>query len=159
MLSAPSEPDLVAALSALTTRTAGQLTNPLRALRPTDLRLPATALALSAMVWGLTFLFPGASVRVQSVPLAFTHVPPGLSIASQSVDVVEVWLRGSDFIFDSVNLGALVARCDLTVAHEGMNAVLVPSDTFDLPLGLRVERVAPPRVSIRLTRDHPPPPR
>jgi len=153
----PSEADLVAALSALTTSATGGTSRSLRAVRPTDFRLPATALALSAMVWGLTFLFPGASVRVRSVPLEFTHVPPGLTIASQSVDTVEVWLRGSDFVFDSVDLEALVARCDLASAREGVNAIHVPSDAFDLPLGLRVEGIAPREVNVRLTSNAPPP--
>src|ERR1017187_6357649 len=67
----PSEADLVAALNALTARVAAATSRSLRAVRPTDVRLQATALALSAMVWGLTFLFPGASVRVRSVPLEF----------------------------------------------------------------------------------------
>jgi hypothetical protein len=110
------------------------------------------------MVWGLTFLFPGASVRVRPVPLEFTHVPPGLTIASQSVGTIEVWLRGSEFIFDSVNLEALVARCDLASAHEGVNAIHIPPDAFDLPLGLRVEGIAPHQVSVRLNSNAPPPP-
>jgi hypothetical protein len=154
----PSEADLVVALSALTARAAARTSRSLRAVRPTDLRLQAAALALSAMVWGLTFLFPGASVRVRSVPLEFTHVPPGLTIASQSVETVEVWLRGSEFIFNSVNLEALVARCDLASAHEGVNAIQVPSDAFELPLGLGVEGIAPHQVSVRLNSNAPPPP-
>ena len=144
------ESDLVAALNALTNRAVRGTSGSLRAVRPTDLRLPVAALALSAMVWGLTFLFPGASVRVRSVPLEFTHVPPGLNIASQSVDTVDIWLRGSDFIFDSVSLEALVARCDLAAAHEGVNAIQVSSDAFDVPLGLRIDGIAPRRVSVRL---------
>jgi diadenylate cyclase len=155
----PSESDLVAALNALTTKGTGETSRPLRAGAPADVGLPAAALALSAMVWGLTFLLPGASVRVRSVPLEFTHVPDGLTIASQSVDTVEVWLRGSDFIFDSVDLAALVARCDLAAAHEGFNAIQVPSDAFDVPLGLRIDGIAPRQVSVRLSGNTPPPAR
>src|SRR4029079_8780089 len=111
--------DLVATLSALATRGGGGTSSPLKSLRPADLRLQATALALSAMVWAFTFLFPGASVRVRSVPLEFTHVPPGLTVASQSRDTVEVWLRGNDFILDSLDLQSLAARCDLSGRREG----------------------------------------
>jgi diadenylate cyclase len=154
----PSEPDLVAALNALTTRAGGEASGALRAVQPTGFRLPAAALALSAMVWGLTFLFPGASIRVRSVPLEFTHVPPGFTIASQSVDTVEIWLRGSDFVFDSVNLEALVARCDLADAHDGVNTIQVSSDAFDVPLGLRIDGIAPHRVSVRLAGNAAPTP-
>jgi hypothetical protein len=152
-----SESHLVDALSALTTTAAYEVSRSLSALRPQDLRLPAMALALSAMVWGLAFLLPGASVRVRSVPLEFTHVPEGLTIASQSAETVEVWLRGSDFIFDSVSLEGLVARCDLATAHEGLNTVQISSDTFEVPLGLRVERIAIHQVSIRLANNAPSP--
>ena len=117
-----------------------------------DIRLAATALALSAMVWGVTFLLPGASVRVRSIPLEFTHVPAGLTVASQSAETIAVWLRGSDFIFDSVNLDALVARCDLEAAHEGVNAVPIRADTLELPLGLQVERISPRQVSVGLVK-------
>ena len=134
MRAMPSEADLTAALNVLTTSIPAGAARSLPSLRPTDLRLPATAVALSAMVWGLTFLFPGASIRVRTVPLEFTHVPPGLTIASQSVNTIEVWLRGSDFFLDSVDLGALVARCDLASAREGMNVIPVPP-AFNLPLG------------------------
>jgi hypothetical protein len=146
----PGEEALVAELTALTTVAPGAARS-LTTLRPVHLGLPVAALALSAMVWGVTFLFPGASVRVRSVPLEFTHVPTGLTVASQSVDTIEVWLRGSDFFFDSVDLGAMVARFDLAAAHEGMNAIPVPPDAFDVPFGLRVETIAPRRVSVRLT--------
>jgi diadenylate cyclase len=146
-----SEAALTAALNDLATMPTGTVARRLRALQPTDLRLQATALALSAMVWGLTFLFPGASVRVRSIPLEFTHVPPGLTIASQSAETVDVWFRGSDFVLDSISLEALVARCDLATAHEGLNAIRVPSEALELPLGLRVEGIAPRQVTVRLT--------
>jgi diadenylate cyclase len=152
----PDQPGLVAALSAFATTPASGASSVLPALRPTDFKLPATALSLAAMVWCVAFLFPGASVRVRSVPLEFTHVPPGLTIASQSVDTVEVWLRGSDFVLDSVDLEALVARCDLGAAHEGSSIVQVTADAFDLPPGLRIESIAPRRVALSLA--HPAPP-
>src|SRR5262249_49458294 len=72
-------------------------------LRPTG-GLVAAALALSALVWSVTFLLPGTSVRVETVPIEFTHVPAGLMINAQSVDGVQVWLRATDFMFGSVNL-------------------------------------------------------
>ena len=149
----PGESALNAALEAITAAPAASPRLSLRALRRMNLRLPAAALVLSAMVWGLVFLFPGASVRARSVPLEFTRVPAGLTITSQSADTIAIWLRGSDFIFGSVNLDALVARCDLGAAHDGDNVIKVPADAVDLPLGLTVVRVAPRQVIVRLTRE------
>jgi uncharacterized protein (TIGR00159 family) len=152
------ESELTSALTALTTMTNGGTTRTLQLLRPADVRLLMTALALAAGVWILTFLFPGASVRVRSVPLEFTNVPHGLTIASQSADAVEVWLRGSDFVLDSVNLASVVARCNLATAHDGTNLIPVPSDAVVLPPGLRVEGIAPRQVMVRLTANSAPPP-
>ena len=150
-----SEAELEATLAALTTPRDGTASSSLRALRPADLKLQAAALGLSALVWSLTFLFPGSSVRVRTVPVELTNVPAGMSIASQSADTVDVWLRGSDFVFASVNLEALVARCDLKAAHEGVNAIRV-QPSLELPLGLRVEGIAPREVNVRLTSNAPP---
>jgi diadenylate cyclase len=149
------EAELVAALSGGTAAPDGR-SKSLHSFRPTALRLPLLALALSAGVWGLAFLFPGTSVRVRSVPLEFMNVPQGLTIASQSMDTVEVWLRGSDFIFDSVNLESAVAHCDLAAAHDGSNVIRIPADAIDLPPGLSVVRLTPRQVMVRLTTESPP---
>jgi hypothetical protein len=58
-------------------------------------------------------------------------------------------------VLDSVNLGSLVARCNLAAAHEGMNAIRVQPDFLQLPLGLVVEGIAPREVSVRLTASPP----
>jgi diadenylate cyclase len=146
-----SEAELEAALGGLeVTASDDTSSRVLRALRRTDLRLAAAALGLSALVWSLTFLFPGSSVRVRTVPVELTNLPPGMTIASQSADTVEVWLRGSDFVFNSVNLEQLVARCDLKAAHPGMNAIKVEPSVLQLPLGLKVEGISPRDVSVRL---------
>jgi uncharacterized protein (TIGR00159 family) len=145
-----SQSELAAALSTGTTPPARRTVRSSPSLQPANLRLLATALTLSATVWSLTLLLPGASVRIRTVPLEFTNMPPGLTIAAQSVDTLDVWLRGSDFIFDSVNLNELVAHCDLASAHEGVNAIRVQADNFGLPLGLKVEGFSPRQVTVRL---------
>jgi hypothetical protein len=110
----------------------------------------AASLALAALVWGVTFLLPGKSVRVQTVPVEFTNVPTGLSIQAQSVDSLQVWLRGTDFIFGSVNLADLVARCDLSHAHDGVNVIHLNASVFDTPLGIRVEGLSPHELRVTL---------
>jgi len=113
------------------------------------------SLALSALVWSATFLLPGKSVRVQTVPVEFTNVPIGLAIGAQSVDSLQVWLRGTDFIFGSVHLADLVARCDLAHAHAGVNVVHLNATIFDVPPGIRVEGLAPHDLRVTLTGSTP----
>jgi hypothetical protein len=95
--------------------------------------------------------FPGRSVRVQTVPLELTDVPAGLSVAEQSADSVQVWLRGSDFVFETAGLQDIVARRSLAAAHNGVNQMSLTGTVVDVPFGLRVERIAPKQVSVRMT--------
>src|SRR5581483_338624 len=109
-----TNPDLLlSALRAMAPAAADRARRPRRRPSAAELRIAAAALALSALIWSITFLLPGHSVRMQTVPIEFRDVPAGLTIASQSADSVQVWVRASDFIFDSFNLGALVVRSDL----------------------------------------------
>ena len=116
-----------------------------------EVRIGAAALALSVLVWSATFLLPGRSIRVQAAPIEFRDVPLGLAIISQSADTVQVWVRASDFVFDSVNLGNLVAQCNLSNVHEGMNVVRLDSSVFAVPVGVRVEGWTPRELRIQLT--------
>jgi hypothetical protein len=121
-----------------------------RAVRLPKLGLQTAALGLAALVWTATFLFPGRSVREHTVPVEFTNVPAGMTIAAQSTGIVQVWLRGTDFLFESVNLDALIARCDLSTAHEGNNTIHLQVTAFDVPFGLKIEDIAPRQVNVRL---------
>jgi len=113
------------------------------------------SLVLSALVWSATFLLPGKSVRVQSVPVELTNIPNGLAVDAQSVDTLQVWLRATDFLFGSMNLAQLVARCDLAQAHAGTNVVNLNAAVLDVPLGVRVERLMPRELRVTLTPSTP----
>jgi len=119
-------------------------------LRSPSTPLALTAVGVAALVWSLTFLFPGRSVRVRTVPIEFVNVPTGLTIAAPSTDTLEVWLRANQFLLETVNLDSLVARCDLSAAHEGMNAVPLTASAIDAPFGIRVEAMAPQQIQVRL---------
>jgi diadenylate cyclase len=118
--------------------------------RAADVGLAAAALAISALVWSATFMLPGRSVRVQTVPVEFTDVPRGLTIAAESTATVQVWLRAPDFVLDSVNLNEVVARCDLAQAHEGLNVVRLEATALDVPPGITIEGWTPHELQVRL---------
>lgn len=138
---------LVTALTALSDRS-----EPVRrrTRRLPQFGLQATAVALAALVWGVTFLFPGRSVQVRTVPVELRNVPPGLIVSGQSSATLQVWLRGSQFLFDTVNLGSVAARCDLSAAHEGVNVIPLSAETVDTPFGITVEALAPRQVRVQL---------
>jgi diadenylate cyclase len=143
-----SEAELLVALTGgLSER---QAATHLHALRPANVRLIAAAMSLALAVWSAAFLFPGRSVRLQTVPLEFTDVPAGLTIADQSTEVVQVRFRGTEFVFQTAGLQRVVARCDLGAAHTGTNVIPLSSAIVDVPFGLHVEGVVPKQVSVRL---------
>ena len=121
-----------------------------RARRLPEIGLPATAVALAALVWGVTFLFPGRSVQVRTVPVELTNVPAGLIVSGQSSATLQVWLRGNQFLFDTVNLGGVAARCDLSAAREGMNVIPLGAEAVDTPFGITVEALAPRQLRVQL---------
>jgi len=121
-----------------------------RALRPANVRLIAASIGLAAAAWAIAFLLPGRSVRVETIPLEFTDVPAGLHIVGQSTGTVQVWLRGSDFAFETAALQDIVARCDLASAHAGMNRIPLSDAILDVPLGVRVDHIDPRQVGIEL---------
>jgi hypothetical protein len=143
----PDRDALVTALTALSDRS-----EPVRrrTRRLPQFGLQATAVALAALVWGVTFLFPGRSVQVRTVPVELRNVPPGLIVSGQSSATLQVWLRGSQFLFDTVNLGSVAARCDLSAAHEGVNVIPLSAETVDTPFGITVEALAPRQVRVQL---------
>jgi diadenylate cyclase len=147
----PDQEALLAMLRTLAPSGANRARRPRQAPRFAELGIAAAALALSVLVWTVTFLVPGRSVRMQTVPVEFNDVPPGLTIVSQSADSVQVWVRASDFVFDSLNLGGLVARCNLASAHQGLNVVRLDASSVAVPPGIKLEGWTPHELQVRLT--------
>jgi uncharacterized protein (TIGR00159 family) len=145
-------PNRDALLAALTVISGQHATEPIRrrTRRLPEIGLPATAIGLAALVWGVTFLFPGRSVQVRTVPVELTNVPPGLVVSGQSSATLQVWLRGNQFLFETVNLGTVAARCDLSAAHEGVNVIPLSAAAVDTPFGITVEALAPRQVRVQL---------
>lgn len=138
---------LTAALESMTGRPARRSR---RAPGSQELKLQATAVGLAALVWSVTFLFPGRSVWVRTVPVEFTNVPPGLIVTGESTNTLQVWLRGNQFLFETVDLNTLAAHCDLRTAHEGLNAIPLGAAAVETPFGIKVEAMTPRQIQVRL---------
>ena len=108
-------------------------------------------LGLSALIWSASFLST-TTVRMVGVPVEFVGVPAGMDISAQSADHLEVQVRGSSWLMDSVSLTRLVARFNLRGARDGALNIPVDPGNLQLPPGIVMERVSPARISVRLTR-------
>jgi diadenylate cyclase len=109
------------------------------------------ALGLAGLIWAMSFLAAGTTIRTVSVPIEFDNVPAGMEIAEQSADSLEVQLRGSPWVIDSVGIGTLIARFDLAQLKAGWNTLRLAPGMLDLPPGIVVDRVTPASVRVRIT--------
>jgi diadenylate cyclase len=83
-----------------------------------NLRVKLAATGLAAAIWSTSFLSTGTTVRTVSVPVQFVSVPAGMDIAAPSSDHLDVQVRGSAWLMDSVSLVRLVASFNLRGTRE-----------------------------------------
>jgi uncharacterized protein (TIGR00159 family) len=110
------------------------------------------ALGLASLIWSMSFLAAGTTIRSVAVPIEFSNVPPGMQITEQSVDSMEIQLRGSPWIIDSVNLGNRIARFNLGSLGPGSHQLKLAPATLNLPPGVIVDHTNPTTIMVRLAR-------
>ena len=139
-------------LEKLCAQPAGDLGGKLRQWLLTNVRVKLAALGLAAAMWSTSFLTTGTTVRTVSVPVQFVSVPEGMDIAAPSADHLDVQVRGSAWLMDSVSLTRLVASFSLRGAKTGELSLRVRAGNLNLPPGIAMERVSPERISVELLR-------
>lgn len=107
------------------------------------------ALGLAAAIWSTSFVSTGTTVRMVNVPVEFVGVPAGMDISTPS-DRLDVQVRGSAWLMDSVSLTRIVAHFNMRGARAGSLDIPVGSGNLDLPPGIVMERVSPARIMVRL---------
>lgn len=115
-----------------------------------NLGLMFAALGLAGVIWGMSFLAAGTTIRTFSIPIEFSNVPSGMEVTSQSADTLELQLRGSPWIIDSASLGRFVGRFDLGGVHPGWHTLRFQQNSLDLPPGVAVDRVTPATIHVQV---------
>jgi diadenylate cyclase len=115
-----------------------------------NLGLKLAAVGLAGVIWGMSFLASGTTIRTVSVPIEFSNVPSGMVVTGQSADTLEVQVRGSPWIMDSVSLGRLVGRFNLGDAGPGWHTLRLQPESLDLPPGIAIDRVTPGTVRVEV---------
>jgi hypothetical protein len=144
------EPKLAQTLEKLCALPSDSMGNKVRQWLFSNLRVKLAATGLAAAIWSTSFLSTGTTVRTVSVPVQFVGVPSGMDIAPLSTDRLEVQVRGSAWLMDSVSLTRLVASFNLSGAREGTLKLPVDQGNINLPPGIVMENVSPTRISVRL---------
>ena len=147
-----SPDELMEALQQLQSRRPVSVKARLRGLFLSHLSLKFAALGLAAVVWSASFLAAGNNLRTVSVPVEFSDVPSGMDVTEQSASTLEVQLRGSTWLMDSVSLTNLIANFSLRNTRAGWNTLSIGPGTLGLPPGIVLERVSPQKLVVRVVR-------
>jgi diadenylate cyclase len=147
-----SSGELLAMLQRLSTAPRISLPARLKRWFFTDLRYKLAACGLAGLLWAMSILGTGATVRIVSVPVEFSGVPAGMEIKTQSAMRLEVQLRGTSWMMASLELTGLTARFDLKAAREGPVNLKVGPENLNLPPGVSVDRVRPEIITVRLAQ-------
>ena len=114
-----------------------------------NLRYRVSAVALASLIWVVSFLGGGTTVKDVIAPVEFANVPAGLFISNQPLSTVSVQLRGNSWVMNPV-ISGLTAHVDLSGLGEGWHTLRLASAGLKLPPGVTAERLSPQTISLRL---------
>ncbi len=150
MLRFDEEQKLVQTLETLCAQPAEGVRSKLRQWFIANARVKLAAVGLAGAIWSTSFVSTGTTVRTITVPVQFVSVPAGMDIAAPATERLNVQVRGSAWMMDSVSLTRLVASFSLRGARAGTLNLPVDSGNVNLPPGIVMEGVSPARITVRL---------
>lgn len=84
------------------------------------------------------------------VPLEYLNRDANMQIVSTSANTVRLYLSGSSALLNSLRLDQVKAKLDLGKAVNGENHFSLGADNVVFPPGLRLNRIEPSEVNVRL---------
>jgi YbbR domain-containing protein len=116
-----------------------------------DVTLRLASLVLAAGLW---FVIAGKQTaeRGVSVPVELRNVPRDLELTGDPVNAVDVRVRASPGLINSLEAGKLLATIDLAGASEGERIVQLTPDRIQVPYGFRVVKITPSLLTLNLER-------
>lgn len=148
----PGRAELIGLLHTMRARPSTPLPQRLARALAVHWELRLAAVALTALIWGSSWVSVGTTVRNVSVGVEFSYVPRGMVIAEQSAFRLEAQLRGNPWVMDSVSLSRLVYRFDLSSATDGWRTLRIKPGVLDLPPGIVLDSVEPQTVTVHLVK-------
>jgi diadenylate cyclase len=113
-------------------------------------RIKLAAIFLAAGLWYVFFVSTGIVIRRLDVPLEFTNIAAGLHIADQSTSHVEVELRGSALLIDSLEPRSIIAHVPVGSSTTGTVTIRITPESLNLDSGIMIDRITPDRISLKL---------
>jgi YbbR domain-containing protein len=116
-----------------------------------DHLLRIISLLLATVLW--IVIAGGDTVeRGLNVPVELRNFPSNLEITGDLVNNVDVRLRASPGLVESLDPDQVLARIDLDGAEEGEQIIQLTSDNIEVPFGFRVVRITPSLLTFNLER-------
>jgi YbbR domain-containing protein len=113
--------------------------------------LKLASVGLATLLW-LVIAGEKTSEMGLSIPLELKNFPKDLELTGDAVNAVEVRLRASPSIIQSLGPGDVSAHVDLTGVQEGEHIVNLTSDSIRIPFGVQVVRINPATLTLNLER-------
>ena len=109
-------------------------------------------LASLALAAGLWFVIAGRQTaeRGLAVPVELRNVPRELELTGDAVNTVDVRVRASPGLIDSLDPGKVLATIDLAGALEGERIVQLAPSQIQVPFGFRVVKITPSLLTLNL---------
>lgn len=115
-----------------------------------NLDLKLASLAIAFLLWSAMGSEPMAEVGYD-VPLHLGNVPGGMELSSETPTAVQVWLRGPSSALRQLSRSDVAVSIDLSGFHKpAERSFTLEVEEVSLPLGVKVVRIAPSQVTIRL---------
>ena len=116
-----------------------------------NLPLKLVSLALATVLW---FMIAGEKTSEMglSVPVELKNFPKDLELTGDAVNAVEVRLRASPSIIQSLGPQDVSAFVDLSGVVEGEHIVNLTADSIRIPFGVKVVRINPSTLTLNLER-------
>ncbi len=116
-----------------------------------DTLLRIASLALAVVLW-VIIAGRDTAERGLDVPVVLRNVPPDLEITGDTLDSVNVRLRASPGLIESLDPGDVLAPIDLNGAEEGERIIQLTPDQIRVPFGFRVVKITPSLLTLNLER-------
>lgn len=115
----------------------------------TPLRI--ASLVLAVVLW-VIIAGRDTAERGLTVPVDLRNVPAGLEITGDFLNSVNVRLRASPGLIESLDADQVMATIDLDGAQEGERIIQLTADQIRKPFGFRVVKITPSLLTLNLER-------
>ena len=116
-----------------------------------DYMLRLASLGLAAGLW---FVIVGRQTAERGVviPVELRNVPRDLELTGDPVNSVDVRVRSSPGLINSLETGKLLATIDLAGAAEGERIVQLTPEQVQVPFGFRIVKITPSLLTLNIER-------